>query len=92
MEKLLCDGLISESGKKIIPLGFASGIIPNSRRLLDSSTYSENIASLMFRGSHYDRQVSVHFVSETWVSLPPLMRDNSTNQFQDAMLLKLESH
>ncbi len=44
-------------------------ILSNSRRLLESSTCSENIASFIFRGSHYDHQISVHFVSEIWVSL-----------------------
>jgi purine/pyrimidine-nucleoside phosphorylase len=59
-------GIISQ----FIPLGFASGIIPNpdiSR--LDNSVYKFQCATLLKFEPHYDHQISVHFVSEIWVSL-----------------------
>jgi hypothetical protein len=60
-----------------IPLGFASGIIPNPDISgLDSSTIKFQYVSLLELVFHYDHQISVeddlqvmHFVSGIWVSL-----------------------
>lgn len=41
-----------------IPLRYASGIVPNSLWLLDSSIYSSNFAMLVFRESHYTSNIS----------------------------------
>jgi len=53
-----------------IPLGFASGIIPNPDISgLDSSTIKFQYVSLLELVFHYVQQVSVCFASETWDSL-----------------------
>ena len=45
------------------------GIISNSSGLLDSSTYSSNFATLVFRESHYDLQILLCYASNILVSL-----------------------
>ena len=45
-----------------VPANCIGGIVPNSLWLLDSSTYSSNFAMLVFRESHYDLQILLHYV------------------------------
>ena len=70
----MCSGYLGYS--LVLPLRFATGIVPNSQRLLDSSTYKIQ-SQMTFRlftsflnfESHYVQQISVRFISETYVSL-----------------------
>jgi hypothetical protein len=49
--------LVRELSKIIIPLSFASGIIPNSLWLLDNSSNKFQFATLLKFGTHYNLQI-----------------------------------
>ena len=67
---------------RTIPRRFAPGIVPDSQRLLDNSTYKLQFATLLKFESHYDLRFERSFLSlsTSVTSIPQHAEDSPINE------------